>query len=119
MIIANIQLRAKPSTVFIWECLILLRGFGSYLPPVLSPSLPLPPSLPLSFFPSFHLFFSSFGKVCLSLHSPGYPGIHYIDQTGLKLTDISLPIPPQSAGMNYVLLCLAQTLAASHSCILQ
>ena len=27
--------------------------------------------------------------------SPGYPGIHFVDQAGLKLREIHLPLPPQ------------------------
>jgi hypothetical protein len=55
----------------------------------ISPGLPLPPSLPLSLplpfslSPSLFLFFS------------GCPGNHYVEQTGLKLTEIVLSLPPE------------------------
>ena len=31
----------------------------------------------------------------VSLHSPGCPGTSYIDQARFKLTEISLPLPPE------------------------
>jgi hypothetical protein len=35
----------------------------------------------------------------ISLHSPGCPGTHSVDQAGLKLTEILLPLPPESTGI--------------------
>ncbi|CAO2589176.1 hypothetical protein LEMLEM_LOCUS5296 [Lemmus lemmus] len=29
------------------------------------------------------------------VHCPGCPGTHFIDQTGLELTEIHLPLPPK------------------------
>ena len=29
------------------------------------------------------------------LCNPGYPGTHSVDQAGLELTDIHLPLPPE------------------------
>jgi hypothetical protein len=34
----------------------------------------------------------------VSLYSSGCPRIHYIDQAGLKLTEIQLPLPPKCWG---------------------
>ena len=31
----------------------------------------------------------------VSLCSPGYLGTHYVDQTGFKLSETSLPLPPE------------------------
>jgi hypothetical protein len=31
----------------------------------------------------------------VSLHGPGYPGTHYVDQADLKLTEICLLLPPE------------------------
>lgn len=41
------------------------------------------------------LFYTVFyGCHRVSLRIPGCPGVHYIDETALKLTEISLPLPP-------------------------
>lgn len=35
------------------------------------------------------------GVGTVSLYSPGCPGIHYVSQADLELTDIGLPLPPE------------------------
>ena len=39
----------------------------------------------------------------VSLHYPGYPGIHYVDQDGLELTEIRLLLPPEIKGRNHTM----------------
>ena len=88
-------------------CNSFITGFflSVWKPVVLEQAIRLCPLLHSSFGAlSSRLFCSSKIVVCLEsrsffLHSPRCPGTHYVDQAGLELKEIYLPLPPQALGL--------------------
>ena len=44
---------------------------------------------------SVRIFFMVLVFLSQDLSGPSWPGTHYVDQAGLELTEIHLPLPPE------------------------